>query len=653
MPKHTMKTRHVAEERAAKERAARDADVLDEDASHSASFAESAEEDAFVEGEDFLLYNGTSDSDTDWEPDSSLFSAPKGARTADLPHSSSSSSEDVPIPLKDFPRKANGRRRGRRRVNGGSQEEDTPPEERWCGVEVPDIRPPQPIFRPLRVPGSQLLANVKYSALQLFQLFFSNSTLLTIVKNTNEHGRAKQSASTTPWTDITLQDMFSYLSLVIYMGLVKCKSLTDYWRAGGLYSLPFPRSVMSRKKFFLISKALHLNSAADDAANEAKRGTAAFDRMGKIKPLYDEIRLACRQNFQPGQEVTIDERMVASKAHVVFKQYITRKPVHWGFKLYVLADSKTGYTWDFFIYEGKQEAVSGKGLSYDTVMALMNTSVLGSGYKLFVDNYYTSPALFEDLLQKKVWACGTIKPSISGFPKSRYNALEPKASRGSMRWIRKGSLVFVQWRDSRDVFLCSTMHTAHGDEVIKRRTKEDGRWTAKDVPVPPVIKDYNQFMGGVDLSDALIGYYKVLHKTKKWFKTFFFHFVDVAIVNAFILHKDHCKLYLEVPMAQKAFREKLATELAEVGTQRAPQTPTPQPSPQLSPQLSPQPSPQPSGSHSGHHRPVYISGDSTTGRLRCKKCHSKTPVKCSTCDKALCFVAARDCYNDWHDENNL
>ncbi|XP_031159986.1 piggyBac transposable element-derived protein 4-like [Sander lucioperca] len=269
-------------------------------------------------------------------------------------------------------------------------------------------------------------------------------------------------------------------------------------------------------------------------------------------------------------------------------------------------------------------------------MELIDVQLLGTGYKVFVDNFYTSPILFRDLLLKRIWACGTIRTNRIGFPRSKVNILVSKSPRGSIRWIRNDSLLFVQWRDTRDVFLCSTLHTAHAEDTVQRRVKAaDGQWQLKDVSVPPVVQDYNRCMGGVDHSDALIGYYKVLHKTQRWYKTLFYHFMDIAIVNAFLLQKDLAIGKGEVPLHQKAFRETLAVELAEAGSSST---------------ATPGPPPAPRGAH---HRPVHISGHSTAGRLKCRQCHAKTPVKCSSCDIPLCFVAGRDCYNDWHVANDL
>ena len=61
------------------------------------------------------------------------------------------------------------------------------------------------------------------------------------------------------------------------------------------------------------------------------------------------MRLFCAY-YVPRRNVLIDERMVASMARVFMKQYIEDKPPKSGFRLWVLADSKNGYTCDFNLY---------------------------------------------------------------------------------------------------------------------------------------------------------------------------------------------------------------------------------------------------------------------------------------------------------------
>lgn len=341
-----------------------------------------------------------------------------------------------------------------------------------------------------------------------------------------------------------------------------------------------------------ILRALHLSSLEDDAANEQKRGTPGFDRLQKVKPLYTEIQEACRRNYHPRQKISIDERMVASKARVGFKQYMKGKPVQWGYKLFVLADSCNGFTWDFFIYQGKTDKSNEKGPTYNTVTTLMDTKRLGTGYKVFVDNFYTSPVLFSDLLKQKMWACGTIRSNRIGFPKTTVNALDSKSQRGSMRWICEGSLLFVQWRDTKDVSLCSTIHTAHGDDTVSRKMKDDdGNWTVSDVPVPPAVKDYNRYSAvyltkfcfSCKITYFSIFLYVMCHYLGAWeewmfltlslattrsstrptsgIKHFFYHFINIAVVNAFLLHKELFKAKGEPAMSQKAFRETLVERL--------------------------------------------------------------------------------------------
>ncbi|KAG1946326.1 piggyBac transposable element-derived protein 4-like [Pimephales promelas] len=550
-------------------------------------------------------------SDPDWNPEVTPRKKKRTGLSSISPSPATSSRTDSPSSVK--------RKKGKGRESSVSSIS----EDKWKSVDEPDIEPTQPVFRPRLTPGVQLVSNASCSPLQYFELFFSKSVMQTIVKNTNAYGAMRHEGKENPWEDISVKDFKTFLAMVIYMGLLKCFSLRDYWKRSDIYSLPYPAKIMTGKNFLRICAALHLSDHKLDAENDAKKGTPEYDRLSRIKPLYQDIRDACRSSFHPFQNISIDERMVASKARHGLKQYMKNKPTKWGYKLFVLADSLCGYTWDFFIYEGKMNVEQSKGISYDSVISLADTRLLGSGYKLFVDNFYTSPKLFRDLLAKKIWACGTVRANRIGHSKKQ-------APRGNIRWFREDDLLFVEWKDKRDVLMCSTFHKAFNGDTIKRNVKgADGVWGIQDFSVPAAVLDYNKHMGGVDLSDALIGYYTVLHKTRKWYRSFFYHFVDIAVVNAFILHQQMAKMKKQTPLTQKAFREALVRELAGTGPEYAPD--------RLAPVRC-----------TGSHLAKYLSGDSTTGRLRCKMCQSKTPIKCATCEVALCFVPKRDCYNKWH-----
>ncbi|KAH8028947.1 hypothetical protein HPB51_020874 [Rhipicephalus microplus] len=105
--------------------------------------------------------------------------------------------------------------------------------------------------------------------------------------------------------------------------------------------------------------------------------------------------------FQPRKSLSVDGRMVNSKARSGIRQYIKDKVVKWGYKLWVLADPQTGYTIQFYVYTGKREKASANGLAFDVVTKLCEP-YLDQGYHIYMDNFYTSTALPE--FAEKVYA---------------------------------------------------------------------------------------------------------------------------------------------------------------------------------------------------------------------------------------------------------
>lgn len=183
------------------------------------------------------------------------------------------------------------------------------------------------------------------------------------------------------------------------------------------------------------------------------------------------------------------------------------KPIKWGIKLWVLADSANGYTYDFNVYIGKRAGhqVSENGLAYDTVMELA-APLLHQGYHFYFDNFYSSVKLIKDLYASSTPATGTASENRRNFPDSMKKGKDWAKSqeRGGMRWERDGVCLALQWMDSRAVTVLSTINHANEYVMVERRERNGERWRTLQVQQPKVIQQYNHFMNGVDRSDQLM-----------------------------------------------------------------------------------------------------------------------------------------------------
>jgi hypothetical protein len=71
------------------------------------------------------------------------------------------------------------------------------------------------------------------------------------------------------------------------------------------------------------------------------------------------------------------------------------------------------------VYLGKQKNNADTDITsiHGTVLELV-CKFEGVGHKIFMDNYFTSPKLFNDFLSRKINACGTVRYNRKGIPLS-------------------------------------------------------------------------------------------------------------------------------------------------------------------------------------------------------------------------------------------
>ena len=126
---------------------------------------------------------------------------------------------------------------------------------------------------------------------------------------------------------------------------------------------------------------------------------------------FDTLNQAYPKFYNPSEHLIVDEVIVKFQGRAIFRQYIPKKRKCFGIKIYKLCD-ESGYTFDMKVYLGRdsRSATDDMTATHATVRHL-TCRVEGLGHKLFMDNFFSSPRLFDDLLRRKIHSYGTVRPN--------------------------------------------------------------------------------------------------------------------------------------------------------------------------------------------------------------------------------------------------
>ena len=80
-----------------------------------------------------------------------------------------------------------------------------------------------------------------------------------------------------------------------------------------------------------------------DNSTVLPRTSPAYDCLGKIRPILNNLQSRFSAVYTPGQDLAIDKAMIKFQGQSSMKQYMPMKPIKRGIKVWVLADSTNGY----------------------------------------------------------------------------------------------------------------------------------------------------------------------------------------------------------------------------------------------------------------------------------------------------------------------
>ncbi|XP_046684702.1 piggyBac transposable element-derived protein 4-like [Homalodisca vitripennis] len=487
--------------------------------------------------------------------------------------------------------------------------------------------------------------HVLQSPVDYFKDFFDNDLLTLIATQSNLYSVQKNPNKPLNTSE---KEVEQFIGICIYMSIYGLPRSRMYWN--GNTRVEKVAHVMSRNRWEELKANLHFNNNDHmPLQNDPNK-----DRLFKIRPLVDALQNKFKNIPIEEQMLCVDEQIVPFKGTSLLKQYNPMKPHKWGYKLFVLCDSK-GLIHNFEIYTGRilpATSLPDIGASSNVVLRLVEHLPRNENkFLIYFDNWYSSPALLVTLANIGFQSLGTIR--LGRFPGLLFSSDQEMKKKGRGSYEEKEATIdgvkirAVKWLDNRGVSLASTFESACPINTVQRFDSK-GREQI-DVTCPKIVTTYNKFMGGVDLLDGLISYYRINLRSRKFYLRFFFHFVDVSIVNGWLLFRRDCQhngIAKQGVMDLLAFRCEVAESLCNLGADpiKRGRPSTDRVENEFSKKKKKGPCvniPIPDVRKDGvGHWPSVVED-----RQRCKQ---KSSIMCEKCKVHLCLNKGKNCFVDFH-----
>lgn len=165
------------------------------------------------------------------------------------------------------------------------------------------------------------------------------------------------------------------------------------------------------------------------------------------------------------------------------------------------ADSGSDYLNESDSDSSTTSDLGGKGHAANVVLHRISEK-LNNGHSIYMDNFYNSIDLAEQLLQKKTYCTGTLRSNRKRNPEAE---VKSKLKPGETKAMYSNGVLVGKWKDKRDVMYISTEFK---NNLILAKNKK-GQEKLKPEP----IANYNTFMSAIDRQDQMNSYYPCLRKT--------------------------------------------------------------------------------------------------------------------------------------------